>query len=275
MTPLCITCAVVGAELTREQTPHLPITPQEIALEAAGAHRAGACMVHLHGRDPRTGAPSQSSAIFTEILEELRRIDDQVIVQVSTGGAVGMSVEQRCGSLDVPENLRPEMATLTCGTVNFGDDVFLNPLPAIREIAGRILARGIKPEIEAFDAGHLDTAKHLANKGLLPEPLHVDFVLGVPGGMAATEQNLRFLVDSLPQGWTWCVAGIGRNEFPMARLAIEWGGHVRVGLEDNIYLDRGVLAEGNAPLVVRVAQMAAEAGRPLATVDEARAILRL
>lgn len=275
MQPLCITCAVVGAELSREQTPFLPITPEEIAREAASAHRAGACMVHLHGRDPQTGAPSQSSDIFSRILHELRQLDDQVISQVSTGGAVGMTVEERCGSLEVPESLRPQMATLSCGTVNFGDDVFMNPLPAIREIARRILSRGIKPEIEAFDAGHLDTAKHLASKGVLPQPLHVDFVLGVPGGMAATETNLRFLVDSLPEGWTWCVAGIGRNEFPMARLAVEWGGHVRVGLEDNIYLDRGVLAEGNAPLVARVVQMAEGAGRPLATVAEARAILRL
>jgi 3-keto-5-aminohexanoate cleavage enzyme len=167
------------------------------------------------------------------------------------------------------------MATLTCGTVNFGDDVFSNPLPAIREIARRILALGIKPEIEAFDAGHLDTAKHLSKRGELPALLHVDFVLGVPGAMAATERNLRFLADSVPEGWTWCVAGIGRHELPMAKLAIEWGGHVRVGLEDNIYLAKDVLAEGNAPLVAKVVEMAKSARRAVATIAEARQILRL
>lgn len=273
--PLVITCAVVGAELTREQTPYLPIAPREIAEEAARAAAAGACMVHLHGRDPDSGAPSQTGAIFTEILRQLRALDREVIAQVSTGGAVGMSVAERCGSLQVPEALRPEMATLTCGTVNFGDDVFSNPLPAIREIARRIHAIGARPEIEAFDAGHLDTAKLLATKGELTAPLHVDFVLGVPGAMAASERNLRFLVDSLPEGWTWSVAGIGRHEFPMAELAVAWGGHVRVGLEDNIYLAKGVLAEGNAPLVERVVAMAREAGRRVATVAEAREILRL
>lgn len=275
MDPLIITCAVVGAELTREHTPYLPLTPREIAEEAARAHEAGAAMVHLHGRDPQSGAASQDAAVYAAILRELRRRAPRAIAQVSTGGAVGMSLEQRCGPLEVDGDLRPEMATLTCGTVNFGDEVFENPLPAIRAIASRLRARGIQPEIEIFDAGHLDTALALAAEGVLDPPLHVDFVLGVRGAMAASERNLRFVVEGLPAGWSWSVAGIGRHQLPLAELAIAWGGHVRVGLEDNIYLKKGALAPGNAPLVERAVQLARAAGRPIAGPREARRLLRL
>lgn len=267
--PLIITAAIVGAETMREQTPHVPYTPVEIAEEARRCHDAGASMVHVHGRRD-DGTPTQDRETFAAILSEIRARTD-MLVQFSTGGAVGMDVEERIEALD----LQPDMATLTTGTVNFGDDVFLNSLPMIRTIARRLQRFDIPPEIEIFDTGMVDTALRLCDEGLLNLPLHFDFVLGVPGGMGASTQNLRFLVDSIPDDSTWSVAGMGRHELPLAYEAIEMGGHVRVGLEDNIYLEKGVLAEGSHQLVERVVERAQRLGRPVATVDEARSILGL
>ncbi len=267
--PLIITAAVVGAETMRERTPHVPYTPEEIAEEAKRCYDAGAAMVHVHGRRD-DGTPTQDRDTFAEILRQIRRRCD-ILVQFSTGGAVGMDVEERIEALE----LRPDMATLTTGTVNFGDEVFLNSLPMIRAIARRLDHYDIRPEIEVFDTGMIDTALRLCDEGLLEVPLHFDFVLGVPGGMGASQRNLEFLVESIPDDSTWSVAGMGRHELPLGYRAIKAGGHVRVGLEDNIYLDKGVLAKGSFELVERIAQRAEEVGRPLATAEEARQILRL
>ncbi len=267
--PLLITAAVVGAEVMREQTPYVPYTPEEIADECARCRAAGAAMVHVHGR-LEDGTPTQDRETFGAILRGVRERCD-ALVQFSTGGAVWMSVAERIDAV----SLRPDMATLTTGTVNFGDDVFMNSLPMIREIAHALGRVGVRPEIEVFDTGMVDTALKLLKEGLLDGPLHFDFVLGVPGAMGARRENLEFLVGMIPEGSTWSVAGVGRHELPLARVAIELGGHVRVGLEDNIYLSKGVLAKGSHELVEAVAGYAAELGRPLATPAQAAEMLRV
>src|SRR5207237_5459962 len=194
-----------------------------------------------------------------------------VIVQTSTGGAVGMSAEERAQPLDCG----PEMASLNAGSLNFGDDVFLNPFPLVREFARRMRERQIVPELECYDAGHVDSCLMLAKEGVIDLPAHFDFVLGVRGGMAASEENLRFLLGKLPAGSTFNVAGIGRHQLAMAELSLKLGGHARCGLEDNIYLSKGVLAKGSFELVARLADLARAAGREVATPAQAREILRV
>jgi 3-keto-5-aminohexanoate cleavage enzyme len=263
-----LTAAIVGAEVTRAQTPHLPITAAEIAREARRCREAGASIIHLHVRQP-DGSPSQSGALFREAIAAIRAETD-VIVQVSTGGAVGMSIAERCGGLEC----RPEMATLNCGTLNFGDDVFVNTRPQIREIAAKIRAAGSVPEVECYEVGHLDEALGLRQAGTI-DALHVQFVLGVPGGIGAREDVLRFLVSQLPEGASWGCAATGRHQRPMTELAMRLGGHARVGLEDNIYLEKGVLSEGSAPLVARAASYARSIGREPVDPARARQILGL
>jgi 3-keto-5-aminohexanoate cleavage enzyme len=264
-----LTAAIVGAEVTREQTPYLPITAEEIAAEAVRCREAGAAVIHLHVRTP-DGRPSQDEGLFREAIEAIRARTD-VIIQASTGGAVGMSIDERCG----PLACRPEMATLNCGSLNFGADVFINTRPQIREIARRIQAAGSTPELECYEVGHLDEALALAGEGLLTGPLHFQFVLGVPGGIGAREDVLRFLVSQVPAGATWGCAAVGRHQRPMTELALRLGGHVRLGLEDNLYLERGVLAQGSAPLVARAAAHARELGREPVAPARARALLGL
>jgi 3-keto-5-aminohexanoate cleavage enzyme len=268
MEPLIVTVAAVGAELTPEQTPHLPITPEQLGETAALCRAAGASMIHVHCRRD-DGTNTSDVGRFNEAMAAIRARSD-LIVQFTTGGAIGMTAAERAA----PLQLRPEMATLTCGTVNFGDDVFMNSFPIMRGILAEIVRYGVRPEIEIFDAGHLSNAKRLANEGLLAFPAHVDFVLGVPGGLDASARNLIQLVDALPAGCTWSVAAIGRDQLPIATVAIAMGGHVRVGLEDNIYYSKGRLAR-NDELVARVVRIAVELGRPVATPDQARRLLGL
>lgn len=268
MEKLVITVALDGAEVTREQNPYLPVTPDEIAADAERCRNAGAAMVHVHARRP-DGSPTQDPAVYAEIIRAVRARTD-VIVQVSTGGAVGMSEQERLA----PVMLKPEMASLTTGTVNFGSGVFMNPPELIEEFARTMVAHGVVPEIECFDLGHIDNALALVRKGILSLPLHFDFVMGVPGGIGPTVRNLVHMSESIPPGCTWSVAGIGRAQLPLATAAILLGGHVRVGLEDNIYYSKGVLAS-NEMLVARVVRLARELGREVATPDEARRILRL
>lgn len=268
-TPLIITCAVVGAELTRDQTPYLPLTPDEIVDSAVGAFEAGAAMVHLHVRD-QAGKPTCNEKVFQEVIQEIRRRCD-LIIQVSTGGAIGDTEEDRFRPLQA----NPDMASLTTGSVNFGNEVFLNSRPFVESLAKEMKDRGIKPEIEVFDTAMLETGIALAEKGWIEPPLHFDLVLGVPGALGATERNLKFLVEGLPSDATWSVAAIGRHQFLMAALAMKMGGHVRVGMEDNIYLEKGVLAKSNAELVAKVVSMAREIGRPIASPAEARELLHL
>jgi 3-keto-5-aminohexanoate cleavage enzyme len=263
-----IAAAVVGAEVTRAQSPHVPYTPEEIARAAVDAWRAGAAVVHLHARWP-DGRPSQDPRHFREIVDRIREAGSDVVVQCSTGGAIGMPLEERLGSLVDGA----EMGTLNLGTMNFGDGVFLNPRPEIVEVAARLRTRGLVPECELYDAGMLETLRWLLERGHLAPPYHVQLVLGVPGGMGASERNLRFLVEGLPAGVHWSVAGVGRAQLPMAELALTLGGHVRVGLEDNLFVSKGVLARGSDELVRLAVKFAARAGRDPATPAEARALL--
>src|SRR5262249_37627655 len=169
----------------------------------------------------------------------------------------------------------PARPRLNVGTMNFGDEVFENTFTQALDVAARIRKRGIPPEIEIYDAGHLDNARWLMSKGAVVPPYHFQFVLGVRGGIAATRRNLEFLIADLPSESTWAVAGVGRHQLPMAQLSVQLGGHARVGLEDNIYIEKGVLAEGSAPLVARVVEFARAAGREVATPKVARALLGL
>jgi len=269
MEKLIITAAVVGAETTREQTPYLPVTPDEIADDVEKAYHAGASIVHLHVRD-KNGLPTQDKDIFQETIEKIKQKTD-IIIQVSTGGAVGMTPEERLQSV----TLRPEMATLTTGTVNFSDDVFLNSPKDIRTFAQKMKEYNVKPEFEIFDVGMIYNALKLVKEGLVEGHLHFDFVMGVPGGIAASAKHLLHLIDLLPLDATWSVAGIGRHQLTMAMLALPLGGHVRVGLEDNIFYTKGVLAKGNYEFVARIKRLATEFGREVAKPNDARKILGL
>ncbi len=269
MQKLIITAALTGAEVTREQQPALPVTPQEIAAAAEECAKAGASIVHLHAREA-DGTPTQDRETYRRIIAAIRERCD-VIVQVSTGGAVGMTSAERLA----PVTLAPEMATLSMGTVNFGDDVFMNHPADMETFLHAMQQHGVKPEFEIFDTGMITTLNRWLKKGLLQGPQHVDFVLGIPGGMAGTPQALLYMVEQLPPAATWTVAGIGSAQLPLGTLAILLGGHVRVGFEDNVYYRKGELASSNAQLVSRIARISEELNRPVATPAQARAILGL
>ncbi|HEY4441707.1 MAG TPA: 3-keto-5-aminohexanoate cleavage protein [Candidatus Elarobacter sp.] len=266
MDPLIITVAPVGGEVMPDQTPYLPVTPAQLGETAKAVRDAGASIVHVHCRND-DGTNTHDVERFRAAYDAIRASSD-LIVQFSTGGAIGMTPEERAA----PLQLRPEMATLTCGSVNFGDDIFENSFPIMRGIAAEIARHGVIPELEIFDLGHLANAKRLAAEGAIRLPAHVDFVLGVPGALEGTVENLVDCVRALPAGCTWSAAGIGRQQLALAAVAIAMGGHVRVGLEDNLYYSRGRLAR-NEELVARVARLAAELGREVATPDQARAVL--
>lgn len=269
MQPVIITAAIVGAELSREQQPHLPLSPQEIIAAAVECYETGAAIIHIHVRDTE-GNSTQDAAIFREVVEGIRARCN-VITQVSTGGAVWMSADERLHSIEC----RPDMATLTTGTVNFGDDVFVNNRGLVETFARRLRDYGIVPEIEIFDAGMLDEAMRLRNMDLITEPLQFDFVMGVPGGIGAEPAHLIHLVRCLPHDSTWSVAGIGRHQLTLGTIALAMGGNVRVGFEDNIYYRKGQLAKTNAELVARIVRIAHELDRPIATPSQAREMLHL
>ncbi|QXM06739.1 3-keto-5-aminohexanoate cleavage protein [Crassaminicella indica] len=277
MEKLIITAAICGAEVTKEHNPNVPYTVEEIAREAESAYKAGASIIHLHVRED-DGTPTQDKARFKECIDAIRKLCPDVIIQPSTGGAVGMTDLERLQSTEVEEpelGLKaPEMATLDCGTCNFGgDEVFINTDNTIKNFGRIMIERGVKPEIEVFDKGMVDIAIRMHKKGYIKAPMHFDFVLGVQ--MTATARDLAFMVDSIPAGSTWTVAGVGKNQFPMAAMAIAMGGHVRVGFEDNVYIEKGVIAKSNGEMVEKVVRIAKELGREIATPAEAREILGL
>ena len=273
MDKLIITAAICGAEVTKEQNPNVPYTVEEIVREAKSAVDAGAAIVHLHVRED-DGTPTQSHVRFQECTEAILKECPNVILIPSTGGAVGMTPDERLDSTNTTPI--PEMATLDCGTCNFGDEIFDNTMPTMRAFGKRMIEKGIKPEYECFEMGHLDTILTMARKGEVPgAPMQFNFVLGVPGCSPATVDNLCWLVKNIPAGSTWTATGIGRHAFTLAAPAIVMGGNVRVGFEDNLYLERGVLAKSNGELVDKVVRMAKLLGRQVATSDEAREILSL
>lgn len=271
MDKLIITAAICGAEVTKEQNPAVPYTVEEIVREAKSAYDAGAAVIHIHVRED-DGTPTQDRERFRVCMDAVREACPDVIMIPSTGGAVGMTAEERLQ----PTELMPEMATLDCGTCNFGDEVFENTMPMMRAFGKRMIENNIKPEYECFEMGHLDTIVRMARKGEVPgAPMQFNFVLGVPGCTPATVENLAWLVNQIPAGSTWTATGVGRSEFPLATAAIIMGGHVRVGFEDNLYLSKGVLAKSNGELVAKVVRLAKELGREIASPAEAREILGL
>lgn len=269
MEKLIITAALTGNVPTRALTPHVPLTPEEIALDAARCVQAGASMVHVHARDG-DGQPTLDRSAFQETVRRIKHNAPEVIIQLSTGARAGKDWEARA----TPVRLLPEMASFTTGSNNLPGIVYENAPDFIAFLAGVFKDTEVKPEIEVFETGMISNALFLVQKGLLTVPLHFDFVLGAPGAMPGTVRNLVFLVDSLPAGATWTVAGIGKAEFPLAAAAIAMGGHVRVGIEDNLRLPDGRLAT-NTQLVETVVTMARAMGRAIARPDEARRILSL
>jgi 3-keto-5-aminohexanoate cleavage enzyme len=271
MDKLIITVAGVGAETTKEAQPALPVSAREIGEDAARCREAGAALYHLHVRRP-DGTPTQDREVFAAAIAEIRKRTD-IIIQTSTGGAMGMTADERLQPLE----LDPEMASLTTGTANFGDEVFFNDTALMKEFYTRMQAKGVRPEFEIFEAGQVDNALRLVRQlGPAGPLMHWDFVLGVPGSMTGEPRNLAFLVDRIPlERSTWTATGIGRWHLPVTMTALALGGNVRLGLEDNIFYHKGQLAEGNAHLTARVARLAREWGRECATPDEARQILRL
>ena len=230
MEKLIITAAICGAEVLKEHNPAVPYTVEECAREAKSAYDAGASLIHLHVRED-DGTPTQSKARFKEVIDAIRAVCPDVIIQPSTGGAVGMTNDERLQ----PTELLPEMATLDCGTLNFGgDDIFENTENTIKYFGQRMIERGIKPELEVFDKSMIDMALRLHRKGFIKAPLHFDFVMGVNGGIDGTLRDFTFMRGSIPQDATYTVAGIGRYEFSLAAAAIIDGGHVRVGFEDTV-----------------------------------------
>lgn len=268
MNPVIITCAITGAETTIEKQPNLPITPAQQAIAAEEAVKAGASVIHLHVRED-DGKPSQRVERFDEAISAIRRRVPGVIIQISTGGAIGESIENRAK----PLTLKPEMASLNLGTMNFGEDVFFNHPKDIVGLAARMHQNGVMPELEIYEAGMLESAYRLAKQGVIREPFHFQFVLGVPGGMSGDPRNLMHLITLLPEGAHWGVAGVGRFQLPLAVQALVLGGHVRVGFEDNIFYRKGEVAKSNAQLVERVARIARELDREVATPATARKIL--
>lgn len=271
MEKLIITTAISGAEVLKEHNPAVPYTLEETVREAKLAYEAGASIIHLHVRWD-DGTPTQDKARYKEVMDAIHKEIPDVIIQPSTGGAVGMSDDERLQ----PTELFPEMATLDCGTLNFGgDEVFMNTENTIKNFGKRMIDNNIKPELECFDKSMIDMALRLNKKGFIKDPMHFDLVMGVNGGIGGSLRDFVFMAESVPAGATYTVAGIGRFEFPLAMAAIIHGGHVRVGFEDNVYLSKGVLAKSNGELVAKVVRMAKEMGREIANPTEAREILGL
>jgi len=271
MDKLIITCAITGAEVTKEMNPAVPYTVEEMVQSAKEAYEAGTSIIHLHARMD-DGTPTQDKERFQILYQAIKKACPDVIIQVSTGGAVGMSRDER---LDVL-NIQPEMATLDCGTLNFGgDDIFVNTENDIKYFAEKMNQMNVRYEMECFEKGHIDTTKRFIKKNVIKHHLHYSFVLGVRGGMAGEERDFLFLKESIPEIATFSVAGIGKFEFSLAELSIKNGGHVRVGLEDNLYVEKGKLAESNAQLVEKVVEIAKRYHREIATPAEARTILEM
>lgn len=287
--PVMITCAITGNLTTPDQTPHLPITPKEIADSALGAAQAGASIVHLHVRDPKTGAPSMLLTHYKEVVDRIRQVNADLILNLTTGpggryvpsetdparagpGTTLVPPEARVEHIAI---LRPEICTLDLNTMNSGRAVVINTPDNVRRMAKVISEAGVKPEIELFDSGDIALLRDLVADGTLqPEPL-CSFVLGVKYGFQPTPETILYARGLLPPGSEWTAFGIGRAAFSTVAQSLLAGGHIRVGLEDSVYLDRGVLAPSNAALVAKARTIVEMLGGQVATVREARARLNL
>lgn len=271
-TPLIITVAITGALPRKADNPAVPITPAEQIESTHEAFEAGAALVHIHTRNADE-SPSADPDLFAQVQEGVRKHCPGMIIQFSTGGR-GRSQNERASSLV----LKPDMASLATGSVNFPRQIYENPPDLVEGMAKTMLDTGIKPEIEVFDLAMLYNAKALCDRGLIRAPLHVQFVLGIPNALPARRSVLEFLVSELtaimPDA-TWTAAGIGRHQLTVNQWTLDLGGHCRTGLEDNVKFDPERLARSNAELVARVAELGRRHGRPPATPEEARRILSL
>ncbi|MEM6624569.1 MAG: 3-keto-5-aminohexanoate cleavage protein [Pseudomonadota bacterium] len=286
-----ITCAVTGSGGTQDKSPHVPRSPKEIADSAIAAAKAGAAVVHCHVRDPDTGAPARDPVLYREVTDRIREADVDAVLNLTAG----MGGDIITGPPDAPMPLanstdmipaetrvqhvlecRPEICTLDCGTMNFAeaDYIMANTPGMLEDMAKRMTDSGVRIEIEAFDTGHLWLAKHLVAQGHIPEPVLVQLCMGVPWGAPDDLNTFMAMVNNVPAGWTFSAFSLGRNEMPYVAAAVLAGGNVRVGLEDNLYLDRGVLAK-NHQLVERAVTIIENLGARVIGPDEVRQKLQM
>lgn len=271
MEKLIITVATTGAMTTKENTPHLPTQPEEIAEEVYGAYKAGAAVAHIHVRTEE-GKATMAVDRFQKTVALVREKCPDIIINMTSSGGLGFSDEERILPHTV---IKPDMGTFDAGSMNFYQGVFLNSPTFLEKLGTAYLENGIKPEVEVFDAGMVWNAKRLLKDGFLKAPIHFQCCMHVFGGMEGSAKNLAYLVESLPEGSTWSAFGCGPTANLMTAMAINMGGHARVGMEDNVYLSKGVLAKHNYEFVEKVQRLAAEFNRPVATPAEARQILGL
>ena len=284
--PVIISCALTGGGDTSGISPHVPVTPEQIAREALAARAAGAAIVHIHVRDPNTGKPSRDPALYREVVRLIRAANSDVLINLTTG-AGGRYVPDEAdpnrnaiAGMATPEDriahvleLRPDICSLDVGTLNFSSYAFLNLPDQVERMASAIREAGVKPELEVFDLGHAAFARHLYDRGIFADPPWLQLCLGIPWGAPATTEAMLALKQLVPAGGCWSAFGISRQQFPMVAQAVVLGGHVRVGLEDNLYLSRGQLSQGNAPMVERAARIIRELDAEVATPAQARDIL--
>jgi uncharacterized protein (DUF849 family) len=283
-----ITCAVTGAGDSVGRHPDIPVTPEQIAASALEAAEAGAAIVHIHVRDPKTGKADRKPHLYRDVVERIRAADRKVILNLTAGmggdfvpddrepwrggqGTDMASVEERLVHV---EELRPDVCTLDCGSMNYAASAYVSTPHMLRAMAGRIKGLGVKPEIEAFELGHVWMAKQLLEEGLIERPPLFQLCMGIPFGAECDIRALVAMRDLLPEGAIFAAFGIGRMQMPMVAQAVFLGGHVRVGLEDNLWLDKGVPAT-NAQLVARAKQIVELIGARVVGPEEARAKLRL
>lgn len=284
-----ITCAVTGGDDTAGKFVSIPVTPAQIATAAIEAEKAGAAIAHIHVRNPDTGKPSIELELYREVVQRIRDSGSPVIINLTTGaGARFLPSDVEPNTVAAGSNLRtpsersrhilalkPELCSLDLGSLNFGSGALINVQRHIEAIAAVIREAGVMPELEIFDTGHMALALDLIKRGIVPSKVLFQFVLGVPWGAPATTEVMSTFKSMLPAGTPWCSFGIGRHEFPIVAQSMLMGGHVRVGLEDNLYLSRGVVAPDNASLVSKARQIIELMGEDVATPAEAREILGL
>ncbi|MDR5798182.1 3-keto-5-aminohexanoate cleavage protein [Caballeronia sp. LZ008] len=286
---IIITCAVTGGDDVANRYPNVPVTPEQIANAAVDACKAGAAIAHIHVRDPETGKPAMQTKLYREVVERIRDSGSPVIVNLTTGpGARFVPSDTEANTAAAGSNLRPpeervahilelrpDICSLDMGTLNFGRGALINVPAHIEAIAAVIRESGVKPELELFDTGHLALANNFIERGLVdPSPLF-QIVLGVPWGAPATTETLAAFKSMLPHQANWAAFGIGRTEFPMVAQSALLGGHVRVGIEDNLYISKGVLAKDNAQLVDRATELLGLMGFEIASPEQAREMLGL
>jgi len=259
MKKMIITCAVSGAETTRAQQPALPITPEEIAWDIVECAKAGASIAHIHVRND-DGTPTSDLKVFKRTMDLVRAKSD-IVIELTTGGAVGMSPEERI----LPVTLRPDMASLDCGTVNFGDEYIVNTVPMLKMFASEMQKYKVHPTLECFDVSNIQTSKRLIKEGFLKPPFYYGLGFGIPGALNCSLKTISAMVDELPPESYFTLVGIGgRGHIAASYAAIAAGGFIRAGFEDNIYYQKGVLAKSNAELVSRAVRISKEAGLEIA-----------